>query len=183
MSLVGFKARNHPQQTTRDEVDDRRTPRAFFDRLHRDRCFTVDAAASAANAMLPVFWTIADDALWQSWYGHRVWCNPPYSNITPWVAKAWDAMLTEGAISIDMLLPANRTEQRWWQQHVEPYRDGRCSRVAAPRTPFSIASSVRLDTEFSAGRLRFEHADGPIRSAKNSGPPFGVVLLTWRRVA
>lgn len=183
MSLVAFKARNHPQQGVHDEIDDRRTPWVFFDKLNSERQFTIDAAASTANAMLAAFWTIADDGLWQSWEGHRVWCNPPYSNIAPWVEKAWRAMLLEGCISIDMLLPANRTEQRWWQQHVEPFRDGRLDRTSAPTQAFGIERRVRLTTEFGAGRLRFEHADGPIRSSKNSGPPFGIVLLTWQRVA
>ena len=52
MSLVRFKAKNHPQQTTRDDVDDRRTPRDFFDPLHDVERFTLDAAASRANPLL-----------------------------------------------------------------------------------------------------------------------------------
>lgn len=49
MSLVTFKARNHPQQAVRDAVDDRRTPRALFAPLDREHRFTLDVAASAKN--------------------------------------------------------------------------------------------------------------------------------------
>ncbi len=111
MSLVGFRAKNHPQQATRDDVDDRRTPRALFDRLHLEHRFTIDAAASQDNAMLSPFWTREDDALRQSWGRKRVWCNPPYSDIEPWVKKAWHEMRYQGCDLVVMLLPANRCEQ------------------------------------------------------------------------
>lgn len=63
-----------------------------------------------------------------------------------------------------MLLPANRTEQSWWQLMVEPFRD----RADSP-----------LSTEFLKGRIRFlkpgQTAVGP-----NQRPPFGCVLLIWQ---
>lgn len=173
MSLVGFKAKNHPQQATRDDVDDRRTPRAFFDALHAERRFTVDAAASDANALLPRYWTRATDGLAQSWEAERVWCNPPYSDIAAWVDKAWTAMDDEGAESVTMLLPGNRCELPWWQHYVEPYRDGRCPGAA-----------VRLCTRFlGPGRLRFAWPAERVTPKKGDRPPFGCVLLTWERAA
>lgn len=124
MSLVGFHARNHRQQVGRRGadplVDDRATTRETFALLHERFRFTVDVAASAHNAKLPRFYSIEDDGLAQSWAGERVWCNPPYSLIEPWIEKAHaetDAEL------IVLLLPANRTEQGWWQRQVEPFRD------------------------------------------------------------
>ena len=65
-----------------------------------------------------------------------------------------------------MLLPANRTEQAWWQDHVEPYRDGR--HPTGPRT------------EFLRGRLRFiRHGETEIKP--NERPPFGCLLAIWEK--
>lgn len=92
MSLVGFTARNHRQQVeaggAQRDVDDRATIPSVFDPLHERFNFTVDVAASPANAKLPRFYTSEDDGLAQDWSGERVWCNPPYSSIEPWAEKA-----------------------------------------------------------------------------------------------
>lgn len=171
MSLVGFKARNHPQQATRDDVDDRRTPRAFFDPLHAQRRFTIDAAASADNALLPRYWTRDIDALRESWRSERVWCNPPYSRLMPWLVKAWDSMRYNDCEHVTMLVPANRCEQRWWQDCVEPFRD------------LARYSDPILTTRFLAGRMRFDWPAGRVVPPKGDRPPFGLVLLTWERAA
>ena len=167
MSLVGFSARNHPQQAPKSFVDDRETDPAMFADLHARFRFTIDVAASEHNAKLPRYYTAEQDGLAQSWAGERVWCNPPYSDIGPWVAKAWRAWHyelngTKGAELTVMLLPANRTEQAWSHQWVEPYRD--CGAV--------------LRTEFIRGRTRFIAA-GDTEIKPNARPPFGCVLLIW----
>jgi phage N-6-adenine-methyltransferase len=168
MSLVGFKARNHPQQVAKDEVDDRAITWADFAPLHERFRFTVDAAASATNARLERYWTIADDALAQSWTGERVWCNPPYSNIREWVRKAWSAAF-DGCELVVMLLPANRTEQGWWQEFVEPHRE-------------CWLDDIHLSVEFLPGRMRFDRPNAVI-GPKGDRPPFGCCLLIWARVA
>lgn len=170
MSLVGFRAKNHPQQATRDDVDDRRTPRSLFDPLHADYHFTIDVAASIENALLPRYYTREVDALSVPWSRHRVWCNPPYSKLEPWLEKAWRAMTLDYCDLIVMLLPANRTEQGWWQRHVEPYRDGKTPRMG-----------IVLNTTFLPGRLRFDWPAGRVVPLKGDRPPFGCVLLTFRR--
>ena len=167
MSLVRFKAKNHPQQATRDEVDDRRTPASLFDELNGKHHFTVDAAASQINALLPDFWTLETDALVQSWHSQRVWCNPPYSAIAPWVQKAWNEM-EDGCSIVVMLLPANRCEQGWWQQFVEPLRDR------------PAIHGITLSTQFLPGRLRFAWPTDRVVPIKGDRPPFGCVLLTWQ---
>ena len=169
MSLVAFRARNHPQQPTRDDVDDRRTLADFFVPLHEQHRFTVDAAASDENTLLPRFWTRESNALIQPWRGERVWCNPPYSRLEPWVEKAWTEMVDGECELVVMLLPANRCEQGFWQRHIEPYRDG---------GPFH---GVQLRTRFLPGRMRFGFPPSRIRPAKGDRPPFGCVLLTWCR--
>ncbi len=161
MSLVGFKAQNHPQQVARDDVDDRAIRVEDFAPLHERFRFTIDAAASPTNARLERYWTREDDALTKSWEGERVWCNPPYSNIEPWLIKATDEYI-HTPLTV-MLLPANRTEQGWWQRYVEPYRDQR---------------NYELRVEFLPGRMRFDRPNAVI-GPKGDRPPFGCCLLIW----
>lgn len=160
MSLVGFKARNHPQQSAKPHVDDRAITPEDFAPLHERFGFTIDAAASSENARLERFWSIEQDGLAQSWGEERVWCNPPYSNIEPWIIKARHEV---DADLIVQLLPANRTEQGWWQRQVEPYRDG---------------NGGRLRVEFLPGRMRFLKP-GADAIKPNERPPFGCCLLVW----
>lgn len=167
MSLVGFKGRNHPQQVDSNGVDhvvdDRATTAVDFARFNSALGpFTIDVAAAAHNTKCPRYFDFATNGLAQSWAGERVWCNPPYSRIGHWVEKAWrEHEATDG---IAMLLPANRTEQGWWQQMVEPFRD----RDGSP-----------LSVVFLPGRMRFIAA-GADRVGPNERPPFGCCLLTWR---
>jgi phage N-6-adenine-methyltransferase len=172
VSLVNFKGRNHPQQTrkrgARPEVDERQTSPEVFGPLHERFGFTIDAAALPRNAKLKRFWTPAEDALTRSWAGWRVWCNPPYSNIEPWVEKAHDEWVWTrsghgGPELIVMLVPANRTEQGWWQRQVEPHSRAR-------RQDFRV--------EFLPGRLRFIAFDAD-EIKPNERPPFGCCLLIW----
>lgn len=163
---MSFISRNHPQQIAArgalDEVDDRATPLDFFEPIaERFGGFTLDAAAAHHNAKCPRYFTRADDGLAQSWAGEKVWCNPPYSDLKSWVAKA---NAETGAELIVMLLPANRTEQAWWQDEIEPHRD----------------HGGRLSTEFLRGRLRFIKP-GQTEIKPNERPPFGCVLAIWRR--
>jgi phage N-6-adenine-methyltransferase len=167
MAISGFKATNHPQQTALrgavDEVDDRGTDLAFFDTLHERFGFTLDVAAAPHNAKCDTYFTREDDGLTRPWTG-RVWCNPPYSDIRSWVEKAWGEWWKADAPElIVMLLPANRVEQGWWQDHVEPYRD-------RPGSPLCV--------EFLRGRLRFDRPNAVI-GPKGDRPPFGCCLLIW----
>jgi phage N-6-adenine-methyltransferase len=170
MSLVGFKAQNHPQQIAKDEVDDRAVTPEDFALFHARFRFTVDAAASPTNARLPRYWTREDDALEQNWTG-SVWCNPPYSEIAPWVRKAWREWNWRRSPIIDgnaldrivMLLPNNRCEQGWWQELVEPHLRVR---------------SRDFRVEFLPGRMRFIRPNAVI-GPKGDRPPFGCCLLIW----
>lgn len=183
MSLVGFRAGNHPQQVGRkgadDEIDDRGTPQDFWDELNEQYRFTLDVAAAPHNAKTPNYYTRLADGLLQPWHG-SVWCNPPYSNLNDWLEKAWrewnmpvERVAGGGWVygypkrvsSIVMLLPANRPEQPWWQRWVEPYRD-------QPESPLTV--------KFLPGRLRFIKP-GATKVKPNERPPFGCCLLVWSR--
>ena len=174
---MSFISRNHPQQVaTRgplDEVDDRGTPPELFAELsERFGPFTIDVAAAPHNAKCDNYITRAMDPYMHSpWYptpnGNRptaiAWCNPPYSDLRAWVKKAWDQWDSGQMKRIVMLVPANRTEQAWWQDWVEPYRD---------------KQNGPLRTEFFRGRTRFIKP-GQTEIKANERPPFGCALLIW----
>ncbi len=157
---MSFIARTHPQQGPNEEVDDRATPPWVFAGFNLRFRFTVDAAASPHNAKLRRYFSVDNDGLSAPWTGERVWCNPPFSNIKPWVEKA----LRREADLVVLLLPSNRTEQAWWQELIEPER---------------IMGTVKV--EFLQGRMRFIAArDSKVRP--NQRPPFGVCLvIVWKR--
>lgn len=165
---MSFTARNHPQQVAvngaSQEVDDRGTDPEFFAKMEARFRFTIDVAAAPHNAKCERYYDREADGLVQSWAGERVWCNPPYSDIRAWVAKAWWEFEHNGAELVVMLLPANRTEQGWWQDLVEPYRD----------------RGLVLRVEFLRGRMRFIQA-GRTGIGPNERPPFGCCLLIWSR--
>lgn len=172
--------------------DERETPADLFHALHGEFRFTLDAAASHVNHKLPRYCTLeghfsgmedgrpwqdsGDDGLHTSWRDERVWCNPPFSHLDPWLEKAWK---DEPDVAC-LLLPANRMEQPLWHNYVEPYRD-------RPGSP--------LSTRFLAGRRHFTVDGGkPImqqpRVSKRTGKPlkqtrssaeFGLVLCIWDR--
>jgi hypothetical protein len=163
MSLVRYKAKNHPQQLglwgVDNTVDDRALPAEDFAKLHARFNFTIDAAAAEHNTKLPRFYSLQNSGLIASWAGERVYCNPPFSLIEPWVKKAW----AEPDALVVMILPANRTEQGWWQRHIEPKRD----------------RYDRLKVEFLPGRQRFINS-GKTAVGPNERPPFGICLCIWR---
>lgn len=175
------------------EKDERETPADLFAELRAEFDFTLDAAASHVNHKLPRYCTkdgyyldtsgtpamvMPDDGLALSWAGERVFCNPPFSILAPWLRKAWDDQPEVACI----LLPANRCEQALWQEYVEPYRD----RSGSP-----------LTTRFLVGRRHFTVDGGkpmvrPPKVSKRTGlplkptrsaPEFGVVLCIWDRRA
>lgn len=184
--------RNHPNQKRKrgadDSVDDRETPPDVFDPLNEEFEFTLDVAAARHNAKCKRYYSlppqplvdsrqlrlfdelfvgdpeaIALDGLSQPWGRDEViWCNPPFSDIEPWVAKAHSCEAT-----VVMLLPANRMEQPWWQKYIEPFRDGRA--LSLP------------ETRFLPGRRCFRNRGQEIKNRTSRNPPFGIVIVIWDR--
>lgn len=85
------------------------TPPEFFDRLHAVHGFTLDGASEPGNGLLRRAST-AEVPL--SWAGERVFCNPPWSQIPPFVELAATA---DFAV---LLVPA-RTNCRWFHRALE----------------------------------------------------------------
>jgi phage N-6-adenine-methyltransferase len=109
----------------------------LFSALDSEFAFTVDGAASAANALLPWYWSAEQDALAQSWRGERVFVNPPYDHraLSGFAGKAWRETRAPGTLAV-LLVPA-KVDQAWW-------------------AAWAILSEVR----FVRGRVRFQGALG-----------------------
>lgn len=150
----------HDSHTDLDIRDLWQTPPEIFAALNRDFRFVADVAASAHNHLLPVYFTEQDDALAQDWAGRLpigfAWCNPPYSDITPWVQKA--AEECSKGIGTVMLIPAD-TSVGW----------------------FSLARNSCTEVRFIIdGRLSFIRADtGKPVNGNNKGS----MLLIWNPFA
>lgn len=91
--------------------DDWGTPKWLFDRLNREFAFSFDVASSDSNHKVPAYYTKKMNALTLPW-GESNWCNPPYSDIGPWVAKAYTETLKNN-LSV-LLLPAD-TSTAWFE--------------------------------------------------------------------
>ena len=93
--------------------DEYETPKWLFEALDAEFGFTLDAAASHTNALCRVCFTKESDGLMQTWGGHNVYVNPPYSDIVAWVTKALEER--DPCRVIVMLLPS-RTGTEWFQR-------------------------------------------------------------------
>jgi len=74
-----------------NERDSARTPGHVFQyAMDQFGVFDIDLASDDMNKLCSKHFTVEDDALAQDWeeYGELGWCNPPYSDITPWLIKA-----------------------------------------------------------------------------------------------
>lgn len=100
------------------KTDDWATPQYFFDALHEEFGFTLDACASDKNAKCAEYLTEELNSLHWPWFG-RVWLNPPYGRgIGEWIEKAVDETRRGRAECVVCLVPA-RTDARWFQDNAQ----------------------------------------------------------------
>ncbi len=154
------------------DTDDFFTPLERWRPWHVLHNFTLDVAGhpdAPVTKAIGRCYDINQNGLRQTWRGERVWCNPPYSNIEPWLEKAHVAMYIEACESVTMLLPANKTEQPGWQKWVELYRDGRAA-----------ARGYTVKTLFLEKRFKFGFP-GDVTGKAGHSPRFGCVLIEWDR--
>ncbi|HHT7473832.1 TPA: phage N-6-adenine-methyltransferase [Raoultella planticola] len=133
------------------------TPIPLFVALDAEFCLTLDAAASADNALCNRYITEKQNTLETPWADYLsipgyVWLNPPYSDITPFVKKA--AAESANQIGTVMLVPAD-TSVGWFKEAIK------------------TASEVRFIT---AGRLAFIN---PVTGKPVSGNNKGSMLIIW----
>ena len=96
--------------------DEWTTPSALFRALDRRFGFELDPAATAENALCPMYFTKEDSGLLKSWRPWRTFVNPPYSAIRPWMRKCAQEA-EKGCPLICALIPA-RTDTFWWHEYV-----------------------------------------------------------------
>lgn len=142
--------------TPPEHRDSWRTPPELFAGINAEFRFSGDAAASADNALHHCYLTEKQDALKADWIKHFgggfVWCNPPYSSITPWVEKANQECIN--GIGTVMLVPSD-TSVGW----------------------FNLARQACTEVRFiTGGRLSFIRADtGKPVNGNNKGS----MLIIW----
>ena len=95
-----------------------RTPPWVFQYYNRIFKYRADVAATAENALCDQFITEQENALEIGWGDilGTVWCNPPYSDIAPWVRQAEAAW--EMGTGSTLLLPAE-TAVGWFEEALE----------------------------------------------------------------
>lgn len=98
--------------------DEWETPDRLFAELDKRYKFTLDPCCTIKNKKCDKFYTIKEDGLKQSWVGERVYCNPPYSQASLWVRKAYLESQDHPNILVVMLLPA-RTDVKWFHTFVK----------------------------------------------------------------
>lgn len=83
--------------------------------------FDLDPAATTLNAKCQACYSLemGMDGLVRTWDDARVWCNPPYSQISKWVARGADhaALGGNAARGTALFLVPARTDTRWWHDH------------------------------------------------------------------
>ncbi|WP_210487353.1 phage N-6-adenine-methyltransferase [Pantoea ananatis] len=142
--------------TPPEHRDSWRTPPELFAGINAEFRFCGDVAASADNTLHHCYLTEKQDALQADWIKHFgggfVWCNPPYSSITPWVEKANQECIN--GIGTVMLVPAD-TSVGW----------------------FNLARQACTEVRFiTGGRLSFIRADtGKPVNGNNKGS----MLIIW----
>lgn len=96
--------------------DDWRTPKWLFDWCEsRYGEFVLDAAADDTNHLCEEYLTKETNALEFPWHqvGTNVFCNPPYSNILPWLEFATNELVL-GVSSTFILPPPNGTKWAYY---------------------------------------------------------------------
>lgn len=146
----------YESNTPAEQRDRWQTPIEVFDALDLEFGFYLDAAADHGNALCARYLTEADNALDSDWKSNgAIWCNPPYSDITPWVLKAAEQCRKQQQ-AIVMLLPAD-TSTGWFSASLQS------------------VDEVRLVTD---GRIQF--INSATGKAGKNGPGKGNIFLIWR---
>ncbi len=99
--------------------------------------FDLDPCAEEHTAKANIWIPKEADGLAQKWYG-KIFCNPPYSDVWPWIQKARMEVACGRAEVVVMLLKGD-TSTAWFHEGVLPY----------------------AEIEFIRGRVRFNGKQPP----------------------
>ena len=99
-------------KTNTNDKDSWQTPIEIFNNLNKEFNFQCDVAADKYNHLCDVYYNESMNSLSLPWFDVN-WCNPPYSDITPWVEKAIEEH-RKGKCTV-MLIPAD-TSVGWFKK-------------------------------------------------------------------
>lgn len=136
------------------------TPQVVFDRLNAEFHFTLDPCATDQNHKCPTYFTKENDGLQQSWAGHSVFVNPPYSDVKSWVEKSYLSSLKPNT-TVVMLVPA-RTDTKWFHRYVTKATE---VRFIEGRLKFGGASN---SAPFPSMIVIFKSASAPAPQSQHS---------------
>ncbi len=113
-----WQEERHPPAST----DERGTPQWLFSEIERRYAFDsfvgLDVCASSWNAKRQYHFGEADNGLGRSWDTVRVaYCNPPYSNIPPWLAKGLRELTAATLLQQVIYLLPVRTSTHWYAKY------------------------------------------------------------------
>jgi phage N-6-adenine-methyltransferase len=117
-----------PEQKPGRSKQDWCTPKELLNAIRKRlgiQKFDIDLAATGQNAVSEIYFAedehggaLAPHKQWHWQRGGWCWCNPPYADIGPWVARACDEAIKGGQIA--MLVPAS-VGAEWWKQYVDTH--------------------------------------------------------------
>lgn len=109
-------------------TDERATPQELYDELNKEFNFTCDLAAAYDNYKNSNFYSIypENSAFKHDWMG-RNFCNPPYSDIEPWLEYGKEQVNKHDSLIV-FILPTDGST-RWfhnwiWNKHIHQPRLG-----------------------------------------------------------
>lgn len=172
-----------------------RTPRALYRYADaRYGRFTLDAAATAANALAPDYLDQERDALAATthWTG-RAFCNPPYGRgVGKWPTKAaWE--VNAGHAELVCMLLAVRSDTAHWRHLHETASEvvlltgrltfkGDCEDAPPPGVDSIVRRGRTIFVCAHCGlRVKRSATDGPFDQHIYDPAPFPSALVIWRR--
>ena len=96
--------------------DEWETPIDIFNKLDAEFHFDLDPCSTDSNHKCDKYLTKEINGLSKNWGGRRVFCNPPYSNISEWVEKAYRESQQDHTLIV-LLIPA-RTDTRYFHDYI-----------------------------------------------------------------
>ncbi len=97
------------------------TPDYFYNDLNSRFLFDLDPCSTSENHKCDYYFTKNDNGLLRSWKNHRVFCNPPYSDIKRWVEKCFNEHFFYNT-DIVLLIPS-RTDTNFFHSYIYGYAD------------------------------------------------------------
>lgn len=135
------------------------TPPDLFHLLDREFAFDLDASASVGHEKCPRHITPEQNALEQDWDARAVWCNPPYSLMSKFVAKAWEQCQAQRN-TIVLLIPAY-TDPAYWYDCIVPFADE--IRFLCGRVSFLENGQRKTSARFPSVVIVFRWRDGEMK--------------------